>query len=166
MLLKRVEASEHKVTFVHLDKSEFWLPQVSNVFHGRDIFAPCAAHLASGVKLEELGETIPDIIRMVMPQPEETYYGYFGQVIHLDHFGNISTNIRIEHLKDKTVSKVNLLGTDINGIVRTFGEKDKGELVALFGSTGNLIVSVVNGSAAQQLNARVGDGVKVLLETD
>jgi S-adenosylmethionine hydrolase len=166
MLLVQVVASDQNVAFVHLNKPEYWLPEVSNVFHGRDIFAPCAAHLASGVELEELGETTSDIIHLALPEPEQTSYGYYGEVIHLDHFGNISTNIRVEHLRDKKVSMIRLCGAEINGMVRTFGEKSVGELVALFGSTGSLIVSVVNGSAALRLKADFGDKIEVFLEED
>ena len=166
MLLKKIEELEQNIAFVHLNKPEFWLPQVSNVFHGRDIFAPCAAHLARGAGLEQLGETITDIIRFALPEPELTNYGYQGEIIHLDHFGNISSNIRIEHLQGKKVSKVRICGKEINGMVRTFGERNQGELVALCGSTGNLIVSVVNGSAARKLSAVVGDNVEVFINKD
>ncbi len=164
MLLKLVEASNLKVSFVHLNKPGFWLPQVSDVFHGRDIFAPCAAHLAIGITLDELGERITDIIRLEFPEPILKKYGYTGDVIHIDHFGNISSNIRIEHLQGKKVLNVHLCGCEINRIVKTFGEGNQGELVALFGSTGNLIVSVVNGSAAERLQANVGDMFEVFIE--
>jgi hypothetical protein len=164
MQLEHIEAEGLTISFIHLNKPQYWLPMVSCVFHGRDIFAPAAAHLASGVTLTELGDPIDDPIRLSMPKPVRTENGYHGQVIHLDHFGNISTNIRREHLAGKTVQNVHLCGVDTGTMVVTFGEQSSGELVALFGSTGNLIVSVVNGNAAHRLDAQVGDLVQVFLK--
>jgi hypothetical protein len=163
-LLERAETEGWHVEIVHTNKPEFWLPKVSHVFHGRDIFSPLAAHLANGVPLQVLGTPIHDPVRLSLPRPQRTASGWRGEVIHIDHFGNISTNVRIEHLGELPPGiEVHLCGVKIQGMVRTFGEKPHGELVALYGSTGNLIVSVVNGNAAQRLNAKVGDSVEVLV---
>jgi hypothetical protein len=102
-------------------------------------------------------------VRLELPRPERSEDGWRGQVIHVDHFGNLSTNIRREHLQDQQVATVCLGGVNINGLVRTFGERPPGELVALFGSTGNLIISEVNGSAAAHLGVKIGDGVEVVI---
>jgi len=164
MLLHRIEGENKRVQFVHLNQAHYWLPEVSNVFHGRDIFAPCTAHLAAGVPLEDLGDPLKNVFRLDFPQPERFEFGYRAQVIHLDHFGNISTNVRLEHLKGHKVGSVHLNGFNIPGLVRTFGDRSPGDLVALFGSTGNLIISIVNGNAAQHLNASVGHVVDIRLE--
>jgi len=170
MLLDAVTQRSLETRFVHLDKPQYWLPEVSSVFHGRDIFAPCAAHLAAGVLLEKLGTAIAAPTRLEIPAPRELEHGWQGEVIHIDHFGNISSNIRLEHLDEHLGEHrqviVRLGGTDIQGLVRTFGERPAGELVALFGSTGNLIVSVVNGSAAERLGTVVGEPIEVLLRAD
>jgi S-adenosylmethionine hydrolase len=144
-----------ELRFYHLDQPEYWLEQVSHVFHGRDIFAPVAAHLANGVRLDQLGTPIVDPVRQSLPQPIPTATGWVGEVIHIDHFGNISTNILAGHLQGKNV-RVLLGGATIEGLVATFGERNPGELVALFGSTGNLILAEVNGNAAQRLQVVVG----------
>ena len=164
MLLEHIEEEELPISFIHLNKQQYWLPEVSSVFHGRDIFAPAAAQLAASVTLTELGDPIDDPFRLSLPKPVHTENGYTGQVIHLDHFGNISSNIRREHLAGKTVQNVHLCGVDTGAMVVTFGERPSGDLVALFGSTGDLIVSVVNGNAAQRLGAQVGDLVEVFLK--
>ena len=89
-------------------------------------------------------------------------------MIHIDHFGNISTNIRAEHLgnamDDKEMIRVRLNGIEVHGLVNTFGERPVGELVALIGSTGNLGIAVVNGNAQQQLGTKAGDRVEVVYE--
>lgn len=160
--LERVEAQKQPVHFVVLDRPQYWLPEISHVFHGRDIFAPCAAYLAAGASLEGMGTPIDNPVRLTLPQPERSPGGWSGEVIHIDHFGNLAANIRIEHLQGLKVATISVCGVKIEGMVNTFGERLPGELVALFGSTGNLIISVVNGSAAQTLNAHVGEKIEVL----
>ena len=163
MWLEQAEAEGLSARFVHLDRPQYWLPEVSHVFHGRDIFAPCAAHLAAGVALEVLGTPVDDPMRLALPQPERLTGGWRGELIHIDHFGNLASNIRLEHLRGQKVATIRLCGVKIEGMVNTFGERPPGDLIALFGSTGNLIVSVVNGSAGQTLSAKVGDAIEVTL---
>lgn len=162
LLLEAAESKGETTSFVHLDRPQYWLPQVSHVFHGRDIFAPAAAHLAAGVPLQALGTPLDDPVRLFLPRPLRTKTGWRGEVIHIDHFGNISTNLRSEHLQDLSRASVHLRGTRVAQMVKTFGERPPGTLVALFGSTGSLIISVVNGSAAALLGVQIGDPVEVI----
>ena len=168
LLLEFAEREGWPVEFVHLNKPEFWLPQVSYVFHGRDIFAPVAAHVSIGVPLKELGTQFDDPVKLELPQPQRTAKGWVGEIIHIDHFGNVASNIRLETLgsalKNKDRIAVRVAGVEIKGLVNTFGERAVGELIALMGSTGNLIVSVVNGSASERLGVKVGDSFEVILE--
>jgi S-adenosyl-L-methionine hydrolase (adenosine-forming) len=164
ILLERAEQSGQKIELIHLDQPTYWLPDVSHVFHGRDIFAPVAGHLAIGVPLTKLGTTVSDPVRLVLPPPQPTNAGLLGEIIHVDHFGNLATNIRKEHLKGATKLIV-LIGTHrVNGLVKTFGERSAGEAVALYGSNGDLIISIVNGDAARSLGVQVGDPVEVIVE--
>jgi len=162
--LERGEREGWPIQLVHADDPRFWLLEISHVFHGRDIFSPVAAHLASGVPLDKLGTPINDPIRLGLPQPKRTGHGWQGELIHIDHFGNLSSNIRVEHLGTPEKVTIHVCGETITGMVKTFGERPSGELVALYGSTGSLIFSVVNGSAAQRLEAKVGDPVEVILQ--
>ncbi|HET6821611.1 MAG TPA: SAM-dependent chlorinase/fluorinase, partial [Anaerolineales bacterium] len=165
-LLERAEQEGWQTTFVELKEKRYWLQTISDVFHGRDIFSPVAAHLANGVPLQDLGTPFDDPVRLELPKPTRTDHGWRGEVTHIDHFGNISTNIRVEHLGDALQEKerilVRLSGSEINGMVNTFGERPVGELVALIGSTGNLGIAVVNGNAMQLLGTKVGDSVEVV----
>ncbi|RME88060.1 MAG: hypothetical protein D6770_07850 [Anaerolineae bacterium] len=168
MLLERAEEERWPVDIVHLDRPRYWLPKVSHVFHGRDIFAPCGAHLAAGVPLHDLGTPIDDPVRLDLPRPRRDAQGWHGEVIHIDHFGNVTSNIREEHLgeallKEKERFVVRLAGVEIHGLVNTFGERPPGELVALIGSTGNLLVCEVNGNAAKRLGVKIGDAFDALL---
>jgi len=161
-LLDWTERQGLPVSFVHLDRSQHWLPQVSHIFHGRDIFAPVAGRLAAGIALSELGTLVFDPVRLDLPRPQRTPTGWQAEIIHIDHFGNLATSLFQEHLAGASQVTVRLRGVSIPGLVRTFGDRPPGELVALFGSTGSLIVSEVNGSAALRLGAKVGDPVEVL----
>jgi len=164
-LLERAEQAGWQADFVELDQAEYWLQNVSYVFHGRDIFSPVAAHLANGVSLTELGSPFTNPVRLELPKPEETKDGWRGEVTHIDHFGNISTNIRVEDLGDAMKQKENIIvrlnGIEINGLVNTFGERPVGELIALIGSTGNLGIALVNGDASAKLGVKQGDEILV-----
>ena len=98
LLLERAEGAGQACEFVHLTRPAYWLPEVSRVFHGRDIFAPCAAHLARGVALSELGEPFSDPVRLPIPKAQPTRQGWLGQVLYVDWFGNLVVNLRSEHL--------------------------------------------------------------------
>jgi S-adenosylmethionine hydrolase len=164
-LFERAEQSGWATDFVDLNRSNYWLQHISYTFHGRDIFSPVAAHLANGVSLSELGTPFDDPVCLQLPKPEKTKEGWRGEVTHIDHFGNIGTNIRVEHLGDAMERKetilVRLNGIEINGMVNTFGERPVGEVIALIGSTGNLAIAIVNGNAAEKLGVKHGNEILV-----
>jgi S-adenosylmethionine hydrolase len=130
------------------------------VFHGRDIFSPVAAHLVNGVPLRDLGQPVSDPVRLMIPKPERKGDVLHGLVMHIDYFGNIATNIRREDMNNQDLC-IKIAGQELCGLVNTFGEKAPGELVVLYGSTGDLIVSLVNGDAASRLGVKIGDSVEV-----
>jgi S-adenosylmethionine hydrolase len=162
MVLDHAEQEKQPIHIIHINKSDFWLPEVSRAFHGRDIFAPVAAHLALGKSLEQLGSPIEDPVRLMIPHPKSiSGGGWRGQVIDIDTFGNLSTNIEQSHLSPMYKVKVQVAGQQIEGLVDTFGNRPAGTLIALYGTNHDLVISVVNGNAAQYLNAKVGDIVEV-----
>jgi S-adenosylmethionine hydrolase len=162
LVLENAEAKHNLVHVVHLDQRQYWLPEISRVFHGRDIFAPSAAHLALGVDLEQMGTPINDPIRLNITRPEPILGGGLrGQVIEIDTFGNLSTNIETSHLLPFGEVFVRVAGEQIDGLVNTFGDRPKGTLIALFGTSHDLMISIVNGNAAHTMNISVGDAVEV-----
>jgi S-adenosylmethionine hydrolase len=160
-LLERAEREDASVEIVHLDKPEYWLENVSPIFHGRDIFAPCAGHLASGVPLAELGSPIGEIVRYHVPRPTLDGDTIRGEVMHIDHFGNLIANIHREEVEPLRPVRIELAGRKIQGLVRAFGERDPGTLVALYSPRDYLMVAVTNGNAAARLGVRVGDMIVV-----
>jgi S-adenosylmethionine hydrolase len=143
---------------------QFWREQISHVFHGRDVFSPVGAHLASRVDLSDVGTPITDPIRIMWPEIVSKGDQLFGEVTYIDHFGNLFTNIHAADLKGMKVVSVSVAEIDISGMVNTFGERGVGEIVALYSSTNELLIAEVNGSAARKIGANVGDKVVVSLQ--
>ena len=144
-----------------LTNSDYWLHPVSSTFHGRDVFAPVAAHLSLGVPAHQMGQEVYDLAWLPSGQPEWNSDGLTGEVVHVDRFGNLITNIAAALLPREKSITVAVKGQSIAGLSPSYEEG--GPLLAIVGSYGYLEVSVKNGSAAQRLAAKVGDPVSVVL---
>jgi S-adenosylmethionine hydrolase len=136
---------------------------VSATFHGRDILAPAAAHLALGRSPEELGPIRTGFIKLRNFEPSTDELGYVGEVIFRDTFGNLITNIHADRLAGAPADtwQVEVAGQRIPGIDHTYGERPPGSLVALVGSSGWVEVAVVNGDAGRLLTAGAGTTVRM-----
>lgn len=143
---------------VALTNPRYWHHPISSTFHGRDIFAPVAAHLSLGVSLYEFGEPVSNLITLPFPQPLEKEEEIIGQVVHIDRFGNLITNIEGSRLPREDF-QIEVGGHCISGLSPSYAEGS--ELLALIGSSGNLEIAVKNGSAAERLNLGAGDKIKV-----
>ena len=141
---------------VILENPEYRRRTVSDTFHGRDIFAPAAAHLASGVPIPALGPSIDALVRLPQQATGVKADEVTGTVIHIDHFGNAITNLTERILPAHPVIFAG--NARIEGLARSY---QASELVALIGSTGLLEVAVRNGNAAESLHLQVGDAVTV-----
>ena len=162
LLIDKAKSAGDPVRIVNLDQPRYWLPEPSRSFHGRDIFAPVGAHLVNGVPLEKLGLPLTDFVRLSLPQPVQTDRGWEAEVVLVDVFGNLSTNLPGDRLqKDLDNLKVSINGKTIEGFTPTFGDAPVGTLIATIDSSGALAISVVNGSAADYLHAKPGDKVVV-----
>jgi S-adenosylmethionine hydrolase len=147
---------------VHLTEPRYRLSPVSATFHGRDIFAPAAAHLACGVAVEELGKSfaVSDLTSLTIPEPEsQPGGGWRCAILHVDRFGNLITSFR-PHVHQQDL-KVSAAGRWIERISSTFADVTPGELLAYAGSSGYLEIAVREGSAASHLALDVGDMVRV-----
>ena len=151
------------VEIIHLTNNRYWLPVVSHTFHGRDIFAPVAAHLAKGVDLRELGPLIDDPVRLVLPVPEKTSFGWHAHVTVVDVFGNLTTDLPAACLAEGEEALFRLRGREVRGMVSSYGQRSPGELVALVDSENFIELAIVNGNAARILQAQVGDIVEVIV---
>jgi S-adenosylmethionine hydrolase len=144
---------------------EYFLQERSHTFHGRDVFAPLAAHLATGIEMAKVGPAALNIRRLLLPRPVLTADGSLrGEIVHIDQFGNLITNIRRATLQRSLgVSgdhvEVRVKRQSIRGIARTYADQPEGHLLALIGSSGYLEVAVNQGSAAALLGCDKGDSV-------
>ena len=147
---------------VHLTDPRFHLSQVSATFHGRDIFAPAAAHLACGLELCDIGEPFPPPELVVLPtvlptqQPDGTWQ---AEILHIDRFGNLITNYQCA--SSSLQPTVSVGGERIQGLRSTFADVAPGELVAYRGSSGYLEIAIREGSAATHLGLNEGDPIVV-----
>ncbi len=150
---------------VELTNTSFWSNSRSNTFHGRDIFAPVAAHLSKGVMLSELGVPLESIVSYRWALPVSDGGGIQGWIMHVDNYGNLITNITQEMLSAmpaKSVMKIYVGSTILQKLSRTFADVDPGEPAALIGSSGNLEIVVNSGNAAQLLGCQKGAPVSVM----
>lgn len=161
-LLQDAQAKNLPVQFIALDNPIYWRQEVSRTFHGRDIFAPAAAHLAAGIPLEQLGSRLEAPVRLELPLPERTPRGWQAQVVKADAFGNLATNLSTDQLDEAAQIQVRIAGHTLDGLAGTYGERHPGELVALIDSEGYLEVAVVNGNAARSLGVQVGEPVEII----
>ena len=154
-----VEEAMPEVEAIALTNPRFWLSPLSNTFHGRDIFAPVAAHLSLGTSPREFGDLIPSLNTIAIPRPLLGEDGVLiGHVIHIDWFGNLITDVRQADLPKGRLF-VEVGGHIIEDLSSSYEEGE--ELLAIIGSENRLEVSVKQGSAAGFLRASVGDEVKV-----
>ena len=147
---------------------EYQRPAVSATFHGRDVFAPAAAHLTLGVGAPHFGPPVTDPVCVAWPEVREVGGEVEGQVIHVDRFGNLITSIdseTVERLTRGGVIVTASIGRRQVPLVRTYGDLTEGSAGALVGSRGRLEVAVRQGSAAQHLRVRRGARVRLSRST-
>jgi S-adenosyl-L-methionine hydrolase (adenosine-forming) len=156
-VLSFVLAGDAKI--VELNQPDYFAEHVSHTFHGRDIFAPVAAHLSKGVWLAEFGPYVDDPVLFELPKPETTGGNAIGEIIHIDRFGNLITNLTTGNLPPTFVVEIN--GQTIDRYCEYYAEADEGELFTILGSAGFLEIVVNRGCAQQALAAKTGDRVRV-----
>ncbi len=163
---------------VELDDPTYWRSaSPSTTFHGRDIFAPAAAHLAEGQSVEEIGTPIDTLEPLRWARPSTASQTVQGWVVHVDHFGNCITNIRRSTLADAAELDASEPSLDafpplkcyagstvLEDLHPTYGAVPEGDPLLLFGSTGHLEIAANGGNAAELLDIRKGDSIKLAFE--
>jgi len=158
----KIENQKSKILVVHLNRAEYWLTDISNTFHGRDIFAPVAAHLSLGVPLKTMGDPIDDWTRLAIAMPTREANGALvGKVIHIDRFGNLITNIPAEMVAGLKDARIEIGESTLRGIRQTYADAAPGELIALVSSSGNLEIAVRQGNASVILGIGIGKIVRL-----
>jgi S-adenosylmethionine hydrolase len=166
-LLGRLMARTRPSLVLRLTEQKYWLAEVSHTFHGRDIMAPVAARLSLGLDPRRLGPAAGHLDQLDLPLPQVVEEKIRGQVISIDSFGNLITNISSDLLTGRPNDERACIVCGIYetfGIYRTYGEQAPGMLVALIGSSGRLELAIVGDNAAARLGVSIGTRVVVAWE--
>jgi S-adenosylmethionine hydrolase len=166
-LLMLAAHKEHITNVYTIDNPNYMLSKVSTTFHGRDIFAPAAAHLAQGNKPSAFGPAIEDYVIPEFAKPHPRNGELLGEVLHIDDFGNIISNISAEDLEKMGFHEGNSILVKLGGKTLTlqfcsaYGEVPSGTPLALIGGSNFLEAAVNQGSASRIFGAKVGDAFRV-----
>jgi S-adenosyl-L-methionine hydrolase (adenosine-forming) len=154
--------AKEKIAAIHaLENKAYFLQPLSRTFHGRDVFAPVAAHLSLGVPIKKLGPALRDFVRLDWPEPQKRPGGIKGEVVYVDRFGNAITSLEGGLLRGSERASFEVYGRRRRVCpLRTFYQAAApNSPVALMGSSGFLEIAVNGGSAAKVLGVRVGTRV-------
>jgi S-adenosyl-L-methionine hydrolase (adenosine-forming) len=152
-----------------LANPEYALESISRTFHGRDLFAPAAAHLARGVRLEDLGPPIDPgaLVRLDLPQPEIGRDRISATVLYVDSFGNVALNITREHVEEIGIVPGTQVELELGGerfyavAARTFADARPGDIMLYEDSYQNMSIAISNGDAAEMLHARADQSLRI-----
>lgn len=147
-----------------ISNKKYFLAEPSSTFHARDIFAPVAAYLSLGIETDEFGSPAKECVKFTLPQPQSKGKSLKGEIIHIDRFGNLITNIPADLLENKKKTEIIVGKRKIKGISRSYFEIKEQELGALIGSSDFLELAVNQGSAQALLKAKVGDRIRIDFE--
>lgn len=165
-ILTHILRNEEHIHSVQVENSVYFLPQVSNTFHGRDIFAPVAAHLSRGVPIGKLGSTATHPVQLPIPIPHVTDKAVIGQVIWIDSFGNLVTNIShevLDSLEGRNGIVIHAGRAKIDRLNQAYAESAVGEPLAIIGSFNRLEISINQGNASKILGLNRGDAITICM---
>ena len=154
-----------------LTNPAYWLERVSRTFHGRDIFAPVAAHLACGVAIEELGHAVDpaSLVRLQLPEPEVGSASIRARCLAVDRFGNMQLNVSRAHLERSRIVPGTRVEVEIATeryyavAARTFSEARVGDIVLYEDAYENVSIAITRGNAAETFSATADDEVRIRL---
>jgi S-adenosyl-L-methionine hydrolase (adenosine-forming) len=164
-LFSLIFAAPSPEIIISLENPRYFRPEISATFHGRDIFAPVAAHLSLGVPLTDLGPVLPEPVRLAWPVPIFQEAEIIGQIVACDHFGDLISNIPFPELASWLQGrspKFRVQGQEISHLATTYSDVPSGALLALESRHGYLEFACREGSAAEVLGAGVGARVEVV----
>lgn len=153
-----------KINVYHITNTKYFLPNISQTFQGRDIFAPVAAHLSLGISPREMGIEITDYERGKWPFPKIKDHVLWGEIIYIDHFGNLITNIHRDMFKEFVKDSrflITIKDIDLKDISPHYLAVSPGQILAVWGSSDYLEICQSMGSAKMVLDAKVGETIEI-----
>jgi S-adenosylmethionine hydrolase len=163
-VLSRLAAAQRPAKIVCVEEPKYWQPEVSRTFHGRDIMAPVAARLSMGLAPELLGPLQTQFVELPWAEAQQVPNRIDGEVIEVDSFGNLVTNITQAMLENVPRGDSVIITCDeheTQGIFATFSDQPPMTFMAHVGSTGRLELAIVDENASAMLGVRVGAPVRV-----
>jgi S-adenosyl-L-methionine hydrolase (adenosine-forming) len=158
LVAKRLDLAAMRV----IDNPTVMRPAISPTFHGRDIFAPAAAHLARGFAFDQLGGGVEAPVELAWPEPVPiAHEAYQGRIVHIDRFGNAVTNVPADWIAAPARAWLSFGDHRLDGIRTTYADVPAGQPLALAGSTGYLEISINGDHAANRLGLQRGDAITV-----
>lgn len=159
-LLSFVLANETDFRAFELTNPNYFRPNVSQTFHGRDIFAPVAAWLSTGIDIKEFGREVSDIIRFEISSPNRISDNEIeAEIIYIDHFGNVITNLKSNDLTERFTVEIN--NQKIETHQTNYAQAKANELFTIWGSAEYLEIVAYQNSASNILKAEIGDKIIV-----
>jgi S-adenosylmethionine hydrolase len=159
MLAAQTDSIKH---IYQITNPKFTLPQVSNTFHGRDIFAPAAAYLDQGIEPQEFGAEITDAVTPRFSAVERKGDVLVGEVLDIDGFGNVITNIRQKEVSQAKEAKISIRQVSLQlQLAKTYAQAKPKESTALIGSHGFLELALNQGNFSEKYRVNAGDRIEV-----
>ena len=159
-------AQSQSIECIHeLSNPNLILPHTSNTFHGRDIFAPAAAHLDKGTQPQDFGAEIKDPVLPHFSAVEQIGGVLNGEILYIDGFGNVIFNIKERNMPNSQVISLKLPQVSLKSkFCKTYGEASTGEPIVLVGSHGFVELALNQGSAAEKFQLKVGDKIAIMVD--
>lgn len=164
-VLSPVLTDEPIQKIIEIINEKYFLKHFSSTFHGRDIFAPVAGYLSLGKNIEVFGKRLNSIKQLDLAIPRKAKDKLIGEVIYIDHFGNLITNIRKDQFRDFVANssfKIHIAGKELRKLSRSYQEVEKNKPLAIFSSFGNLEISVREANARKFLSADKGTLIQIV----
>lgn len=161
-----IQRSGGRFELYEIQHSPFANPEQSATFHGRDLFAPAAGCLAAGWPARDAGPAVSDPVQIGLPEPEVQAQGVRAHVLHVDHFGNLITNLSREQWADRLAAgcRIRVGPWVIEAVHATFSDVDQSQPLAYWGSGGTLEIGINQGSAGARSGLGLGDGIEIHLK--
>jgi S-adenosylmethionine hydrolase len=148
---------------VQLANSAYQRKPTSSTFHGRDIFAPAAAHLSLGVSPAAFGEMLDDFVKLAVPRSVRRERSIEGEIVYIDNFGNLCTNVREDDLAGLPANRITIVlgAATIRGLAENYASVPEAEFVAVLNSWGKLEIAAYKDNAQKRTGAKIGDRIEV-----
>jgi S-adenosylmethionine hydrolase len=153
--------NEEITEIISISNRKFFLSKPSSTFHARDIFAPVAAYLSIGVDIREFGAPATECSKLFIPQTKVTKRVVIGEIIHVDNFGNLITNIEAKSIQNKRIRDIEVKRKQISQIAKSYCDVPQGKIGVVIGSSGFLEIAANQGNAAELVKVEIGTKIKI-----